>query len=56
MGEDGTRIRLKWPNDVYALVNAIDDNGRPIEEKKKIGGILVTTDFVAGQVNVIIGV
>ncbi|TFK32107.1 biotin-protein ligase [Crucibulum laeve] len=48
MGKKGDRIHLKWPNDVYALVGAG-------EEKKKIGGILVSTNFLAGNVDIVIG-
>jgi biotin---protein ligase len=55
MGEAGLRIRLKWPNDIYALVDVADENGRIREEKKKVGGILVSTNFNAGEVDVIIG-
>ena len=47
LGPFGDRVRLKWPNDIYALV----ENGAP----KKIGGILVNTSFMGGSVDVIIG-
>ena len=46
LGKHGSSIRLKWPNDVYAL----DGN-----ERKKIGGILVNTSFSGGKVDIIIG-
>lgn len=39
-------MRLKWPNDLYAVVG---------EEKKKIGGILVNASFSGGQADIIIG-
>lgn len=45
-GERGASVRLKWPNDIY-----LDLDGG----KKKIGGILVNTSFIGGQVEVIIG-
>lgn len=48
---EGSRVRIKWPNDVYALVGP-----RGMEEKKKVGGILVNTNFGAGGVDVVIGV
>lgn len=55
MGEAGKRVKLKWPNDIYALVDVTDEDGRTREEKKKIGGILVSTNFNAGEVDVVIG-
>jgi biotin--protein ligase len=47
---EGWRVRIKWPNDVYALVGP-----RGAEEKKKIAGILVNTSFSAGGVDIIVG-
>ncbi len=47
---EGWRVRIKWPNDIYALVGP-----RGQEEKKKIAGILVTTNFGSKGVDVIIG-
>lgn len=47
---EGWRVRIKWPNDIYALVGP-----RGAEEKKKIAGILVSTSFGAGGVDIIIG-
>ena len=49
LGRWGERIRLKWPNDIYALV------GEGEEEKRKVGGILVNTSFSGGKVDVVIG-
>ncbi|KAK2460803.1 hypothetical protein APHAL10511_007273 [Amanita phalloides] len=46
LGKHGRDIRLKWPNDIYAVTG---------DEKKKIGGILVNTSFLDGKVDVIIG-
>lgn len=46
LGKWGDSVRLKWPNDLYAIVG---------KEKKKIGGILVNTSFSGGQVDIIIG-
>ncbi|KAF9003960.1 biotin-ligase [Cyathus striatus] len=48
LGNRADRVRLKWPNDIYALVGAQD-------EKKKIGGVLVSTSFLGGNVDIIIG-
>lgn len=56
LGQAGDRIKLKWPNDIYALVNVTDEEGRIREEKRKIGGILVSTNFNAGEVDVVVGV
>ncbi|KAJ7507177.1 class II aaRS and biotin synthetase [Mycena galericulata] len=39
LGEAASPIRLKWPNDIYAVLD--DEDG----SKKKIGGILVNTSF-----------
>ncbi|KAJ7628415.1 class II aaRS and biotin synthetase [Roridomyces roridus] len=47
LGADaGSAVRLKWPNDIYAVLDG---------EKKKIGGILVNTSFSGGKVDIIIG-
>ncbi|KAG6840196.1 hypothetical protein C0991_008278 [Blastosporella zonata] len=46
LGKWGKQVRLKWPNDVYAVVEG---------ERKKIGGILVNTSFSGGNVDIIIG-
>ncbi|OBZ66786.1 Biotin--protein ligase [Grifola frondosa] len=46
-GAAGARVRLKWPNDLYAVL----DDG----EKKKIGGILVNTSFSSGKVELVVG-
>lgn len=39
LGVIGDRVRLKWPNDIYAITEHA--------EAKKIGGILVNTSFMA---------
>ncbi|KAG8940830.1 biotin holocarboxylase synthetase [Tulasnella sp. 424] len=51
-GNSGEQVRLKWPNDVYA---AIKNESTGKEELKKLGGILVTTNFSGGLVDVVIG-
>ena len=45
--EAGSRVRIKWPNDIYGITQ----DG----EMKKLGGILVNTSFGAGKVEVVIG-
>ncbi|KAG8750971.1 biotin holocarboxylase synthetase [Ceratobasidium sp. 428] len=47
-GVEGDRVRLKWPNDIYVL-------GADGKTKSKIGGILVTTNFMNGTMHVVIG-
>jgi biotin--protein ligase len=49
LGSRGKHIRLKWPNDLYAVV------GPKEEERKKIGGILVNTSFTGRKVDIVIG-
>ncbi|KAG5717037.1 Biotin--protein ligase [Termitomyces sp. T112] len=46
LGKVGNSVRLKWPNDIYVLVDG---------ERKKIGGILVNTSFSGGKVDIVIG-
>ncbi|QRV98860.1 biotin-[acetyl-CoA-carboxylase] ligase [Ceratobasidium sp. AG-Ba] len=41
------RVRLKWPNDIYIL--------REDGTKSKIGGILVTTNYMDNMMHVVIG-
>lgn len=48
---EGWRVKIKWPNDVYALVGP-----RGQEEKKKVAGILVSTNFGSKGVDIVIGV
>lgn len=43
----GGNVRVKWPNDIYALTLG--------GEWKKVGGILVNTSFMGGNVDVVIG-
>ena len=47
LGAFGDRVRLKWPNDIYAITAQAG--------AKKIGGILVNTSFMGGHVDIIIG-
>lgn len=51
-GGQGWRVRIKWPNDVYALVGAKQSE----MNKQKIAGILVSTSFNSeGDAEIIIG-
>lgn len=45
----GDKVRLKWPNDIYASI------GTGKEDVRKIGGILVNTSFSRGKVDIVIG-
>ena len=45
--EAGARVRIKWPNDLYAVTRE--------GERKKIGGVLVNTSFGAGNVELVVG-
>lgn len=49
LGEAASPVRLKWPNDIYAVLG--DGEG----SKSKIGGILVNTSFSGGKVDIVIG-
>ncbi|KAI0768248.1 hypothetical protein BD413DRAFT_633936 [Trametes elegans] len=44
----GARVRIKWPNDIYAELTGTG-------ERRKIGGILVNTSFGAGRVELVVG-
>ncbi|OSC96489.1 class II aaRS and biotin synthetase [Trametes coccinea BRFM310] len=48
LGAEGARVRIKWPNDIYAEMPGTG-------ERKKVGGILVNTSFGAGNVELVIG-
>jgi len=46
-GNSGEQVRLKWPNDIYAV---------PAEgDPKKLGGILCTTNHMGNQMDVVVG-
>jgi len=49
LGKLGEKIRLKWPNDLYVVLESGE------EERMKIGGILINTSFTADKVDIIIG-
>lgn len=48
-----TKVKLKWPNDIYGEFPAEQTWKRA--ELKKMGGILVNTNFGGNAVDVIIG-
>ena len=49
----GGRVRLKWPNDIYAVESDSEDVNP--ENAKKIGGVLVSASFMGGNVDIVIG-
>ncbi|KZS96912.1 class II aaRS and biotin synthetase [Sistotremastrum niveocremeum HHB9708] len=51
IGQGGERVRLKWPNDIYGIVQ--NEDGK--EEKKKLGGIIVSTSFSGSSVSIVVG-
>jgi biotin---protein ligase len=55
LGDNGKAVRLKWPNDLYALVSVTGEDGRRKDEQRKIGGILVSTNFSQDTVDIVIG-
>lgn len=54
MGRGGDKVRLKWPNDIYAVVGD-DGTGAGARGMKKLGGVLVNTNFSGGKIDVLIG-
>lgn len=56
LGAAGEKVRLKWPNDIYAVLDTFDEFGRKNgQELKKLGGILVTTNFSKNEVDIVVG-
>lgn len=66
--EAGGKVRLKWPNDIYAAPLDYDPGRLPVrksksssgaadppKELKKLGGVLVSTNFSGGEVDLIVG-
>jgi biotin--protein ligase len=51
---EGWRVRIKWPNDVYALVGPKGAKENELE-KKKVAGILVSMSFGPGGADIVIG-
>ncbi|KAJ2524067.1 biotin holocarboxylase synthetase [Coemansia sp. RSA 2049] len=58
-GYGGIPLRLKWPNDVYALHTPVGDSSDSSESTDssyaKIGGILVSSSFKAGEFTLLFG-
>lgn len=51
-GYEDVPVRLKWPNDIYAL-----DPAKPgSNEYVKIGGILVNSSYSSGNYNLVVGI
>lgn len=46
LGRDGDKVRLKWPNDIYAIESG---------EKRKIGGVLVNLVFEGSHAQIVLG-
>ena len=51
--EWATKVKLKWPNDIYGEFPA-EESWRRVEFKK-LGGILVNTSILGNTVDVIVG-
>ncbi|CCM05422.1 uncharacterized protein FIBRA_07639 [Fibroporia radiculosa] len=47
LSDHGKCVRLKWPNDIYAV--------RQDGQQRKMGGILVNASFSSGQMDIVIG-
>ncbi|KAJ2844592.1 biotin holocarboxylase synthetase [Coemansia erecta] len=58
-GYEGIPLRLKWPNDVYALHTPVGDSSDSSEgtdpSYAKIGGIMVGSSFKAGEFTLLFG-
>lgn len=46
-GYEDMPVRLKWPNDLYALKEGSDDSGVP-SDYVKVGGVLLNTNIIDG--------
>lgn len=49
LGEHGSQVRIKWPNDVYAVRESGENR------TTKVAGILVYTTFDGSLVDIVIG-
>lgn len=55
-------VKLKWPNDIYALDPAVlkedgsDGKKREAKDYVKIGGILVTSSYAGGDYTCVVGI
>ncbi len=51
MGPTGEQVRLKWPNDIYAL-----ESGDRVERcLSKLGGVLVNTNVSGNEADIVLG-
>ena len=50
LGNYGEAVRIKWPNDIYAVLGEGER-----KELKKIGGVLVNTGIIGKDSQVVIG-
>ena len=48
-------MRIKWPNDIYAVVKSTGADGKPVEEKLKMGGVLVNSNYSRGAFKITSG-
>ncbi|KAK4547724.1 hypothetical protein LTR36_000682 [Oleoguttula mirabilis] len=57
-GYDKIPIKLKWPNDIYALDPTADSGGKDGQQAKyvKIGGILVHSSYSGGDYTLVCGI
>ena len=46
----GSKVRLKWPNDLYA-----DFGVEGKKDLRKVGGVLVNTNFEGPKVDIVVG-
>lgn len=55
-GYDKLAVKLKWPNDIYALSPDVTSTGSDRENYVKIGGILVNSSYSGGDYTLVVGV
>jgi biotin--protein ligase len=48
-------MRIKWPNDIYAVVKTQGADGKATEEKLKMGGVLVNSNYSRGAFKITSG-
>ena len=54
-GYDNLPVKLKWPNDIYALDPSKDDT-KDARSYVKIGGILVNSSYAGGDYTLVVGI
>ena len=55
-GYDVLPVKLKWPNDVYALDPTSSRNGKNKADFVKIGGILVNSSYAGSDYTLVTGI